>query len=140
MTGDDFSWTYQPESDEPIVDGEAAAKEIISHNEAFVWPVRLVESLSGKTKTTATSNEVDLDQDVDLSMLSDTFNQKQFEKDLGAAIDEFNEGRSGTFEANSSYDEQAGKFTVEKARSNENSTASMSLSMPSSSLPRWPRP
>ena len=38
-----------------------------------------------------------------------------FEKDLGAAIDEFNEGRSGTFEANSSYDEQAGKFTVEGA-------------------------
>lgn len=119
VTGDDFSWTYQPESDEPIVDGEAAAKEIISHNEAFVWPVRLVESLSGKTKTTATTNEVDLDQDVDLSMLSDTFDQKKFEKDLGAAIDEFNEGRSGTFEANSSYDGQAGKFTVEKARSNE---------------------
>ena len=119
VTGDDFSWTYQPESDEPIVDGEAAAKEIISHNEAFVWPVRLIESLSGKTKTTATSNEVDLDQDVDLSMLSDTFDQKKFEEDLGAAIDEFNEGRSGTFEANSSYDEQAGKFTVEKARSNE---------------------
>lgn len=119
VTGDDFSWTYQPESDEPIVDGEAAAKEIISRNEAIVWPVRLVESLSGKTKTTASSNEVDLDQDVDLSMLSDTFDQKQFEKDLGAAIDEFNEGRSGAFEANSSYDEQAGKFTVEKARSNE---------------------
>ena len=119
MTGDDFSWTYQPESDEPIVDGEAAAKEIINHNETFIWPVRLVESLSGKTKTTATSNEVDLDQDVDLSMLSETFDQKRFEKDLGAAIDEFNEGRSGTFEANSSYDEQAGKFTVEKARSNE---------------------
>ena len=119
VAGDDFSWTYQPESDEPIVDGEAAAKEIINHNEAFVWPVRLVESLSGKTKTTASSNEVDLDQDVDLSMLSDTFDQKQFEEDLGAAIDEFNEGRSGTFEANSSYDEQAGKFTVEKARSNE---------------------
>ena len=119
VTGDDFSWTYQPESDEPIVDGEAAAKEIISHNESFMWPVRLVESLGGKTKTTVASDEVDLDQDVDLSMLSDAFDQKQFEEDLGAAIDEFNEGRSGTFEASSSYDEQAGKFTVEKARSNE---------------------
>ena len=140
VTGDDFSWTYQPESDEPIVDGEAAAKEIISHNEAFVWPVHLVESLSGKTKTTATSNEVDLDQDVDLSMLSDTFDQKKFEKDLGAAIDEFNEGRSGTFEANSSYDEQAGKLPSRRRAPTKNSTASMSLSMPSSSLPRWPRP
>ena len=52
-------------------------------------------------------------------MLSDAFDQKQFEEDLGAAIDEFNNGRSGTFEVASSYDEQAGKFTVEKARSNE---------------------
>lgn len=119
VTGDDFSWTYQPESEEPIVDGEAAAKEIIGHNEAFIWPVRLVESLGGNTNNTAATESVDLDQDVDLSMLSDAFDQKQFEEDLGAAIDEFNNGRSGTFEASSSYDEDAGKFTVEKARSNE---------------------
>lgn len=119
VTGDDFSWTYQPESEEPIVDGEAAAKEIIGHNEAFIWPVRLVESLGGNTNNTAATESVDLDQDVDLSMLSDAFDQKQFEEDLGAAIDEFNDGRSGTFEASSSYDEDAGKFTVEKARSNE---------------------
>ena len=52
-------------------------------------------------------------------MLSDAFDQKQFEEDLGAAIDAFNEGRTGTFEASSSYDEKAGKFTIEKARSNE---------------------
>jgi len=36
VSGDDFSWTYQPESDEPIVDGEAAAHEIIGSNEARV--------------------------------------------------------------------------------------------------------
>lgn len=119
VSGDDFSWTYQPKSDEPIVDGETAAKEIISHNAAFMWPARLVESLSGKAKTTVANNEVNLDQDVDLSMLSNAFDQKQLEEDLGSAIDAFNEGRSGTFEASSSYDEQAGKFTVDKARSNE---------------------
>lgn len=28
VTGDDFSWTYQPESDEPIVDGEAPQKRL----------------------------------------------------------------------------------------------------------------
>ena len=99
-----------------------------------------MESLSGKTKTTATSNEVDLDQDVDLSMLSDTFDQKQFEKDLGTAIDEFNEGRSGTFEANSSYDEQAGKFTVEKARSNEKLNREHVIKYAELELARWPRP
>lgn len=119
VSGDDFNWTYQPKSDEPIVDGETAAKEIISHNEAFIWPARLVDSLSGKAKTTVTTNEVNLNQDIDLSMLSNAFDQKQFEEDLGAAIDAFNEGRTGTFEASSSYDEKAGKFTIEKARSNE---------------------
>ena len=119
VSGDDFSWTYQPGSDEPIVDGEEAAHEIISNNEPLLWPSRLISSLNGKTDSATKNASVDLDQDVDLSMLSDAFDQKQFEEDLGSAIDAFNEGRSGTFEAASSYDEKAGKFTVEMARSNE---------------------
>lgn len=49
VSGDDFSWTYQPESDEPIVDGEEAAHEIISKNEPLLWPSRLIASLGGKT-------------------------------------------------------------------------------------------
>lgn len=119
VSGDNFSWTYQPESDDPIVDGEKAAHEIIGKNEPLLWPSRLIASLGGKTDSATKNGSIDLKQDVDLSMLSDAFNQKQFEDDLGGAIDEFNEGRSGTFEATSSYDEKAGKFTVEKARSNE---------------------
>ena len=119
VSGDDFSWTYQPESDEPIVDGEAAAHEIIGSNEPLLWPSRLIASLGGKNVSATKNGTIDLEQDVDLSMLSDAFDQKQFEEDLGAAIDAFNEGRSGTFEASSSYDEKAGKFTIEKARSNE---------------------
>ncbi len=119
VSGDDFSWTYQPESDEPIVDGEAAAHEIIGSNEPLLWPSRLIASLGGKNVSATKNGTIDLEQDVDLSMLSDAFDQKQFEGDLGAAIDAFNEGRTGTFEASSSYDEKAGKFTIEKARSNE---------------------
>ena len=119
VSGEDFSWTYQPESDEPIVDGEAAAHEIIGSNEPLLWPSRLIASLGGKNVSATKNGTIDLEQDVDLSMLSDAFDQKQFEEDLGAAIDAFNEGRSGTFEASSSYDEKAGKFTIEKARSNE---------------------
>ena len=119
VSGDDFSWTYQPESDEPIVDGEAAVREIIEANEPLLWPSRLVASLTGKTDAVTENETIDLDKKVDLSMLSDAFDQKQFEEDLGSAIDAFNEGRTGTFEAASSYDEEAGKFTVEKARSNE---------------------
>ena len=119
VSGEDFSWTYQPESDEPIVDGEAAAHEIIGSNEPLLWPSRLIASLGGKNVSATKNGTIDMEQDVDLSMLSDAFDQKQFEEDLGAAIDAFNEGRSGTFEASSSYDEKAGKFTIEKARSNE---------------------
>lgn len=55
VSGDDFSWTYQPESDEPIVDGEEAAHEIISKNEPLLWPSRLIASLGGKT-VSATKN------------------------------------------------------------------------------------
>ena len=119
VSGEDFSWTYQPESDEPIVDGEAAAHEIIGSNEPLLWPSRLIASLGGKNVSATKNDTIDLKQDVDLSMLSDAFDQKQFEEDLGAAVDAFNEGRTGTFEASSSYDEKAGKFTIEKARSNE---------------------
>ena len=97
----------------------AAARKIIETNEPLLWPSRLVASLTGKTDAATEKETIDLDKKVDLSMLSDAFDQKQFEEDLGSAIDAFNEGRTGTFEAASSYDDEAGKFTVEKARSNE---------------------
>lgn len=83
VSGEDFSWTYQPESDEPIVNGEAAAHEIIGSNEPLLWPSRLIASLGGKNVSTTKNATIDLEQDVDLSMLSDTFDQKQFEEDLG---------------------------------------------------------
>ena len=119
VTGDTFTWTYQPDSSEPIVDGEKAAKEIISKNEPFAWPARLFEAFTGKTDTATAASTIDLNAEPDLSMLSSSFNKEEFEKDLGAAIDQFNAGRSGTFDAEGAYDESAGKFTVEKARSNE---------------------
>lgn len=119
VSGEDFSWTYEPQSDEPIVNGEAAAKEIIGNNEPLLWPSRLATSITGKTDSITANDTIDLDQKVDLSMLSNAFDQQQFEDELGNAIDAFNEGRTGTFEASSSYDEQADKFTVKKARSNE---------------------
>ena len=119
VAGDDFSWTYKPESDEPIVDGKAAADDIISQNEPFAWPARLVAALTGSETETVSTDSIDLNADVDLSMLSDAFDKDAFEADLGAAIDEFNSGRTGVFDTNGAYDETAGKFTAEKARSNE---------------------
>lgn len=119
VTGDTFTWTYQPDSDEPIVDGEKAAQEIISKNEPFAWPMRLFSAFTGKTDTAAATSTIDLESEPDLSMLSSAFNKEDFENSLGAAIDEFNANRSGTFDAEGAYDETAGKFTVEKAQSNE---------------------
>ena len=119
VTGGDFTWTYQPDSTEPIVDGEKAAQDIISKNEPLVWPARLIAAFSGTSDSTAAAKELDLNTEPDLSMLSSAFNKETFEKDLGSAIDEFNANRSGTFDASGAYDESQGKFTVEKAESNE---------------------
>lgn len=94
------------------------AHEIISKNEPLLWPSRLIASLGGKTVSATKNGSVDLDRTSTVHALRCLY-QKQFEEGLGSAIDEFNEGRSGTFEAASSYDEKAGKFTVDKARSNE---------------------
>ena len=119
VAGDSFSWTYKPESTEPIVDGEKAASEVIEQNEPFAWPARLVSALTGKTDNAVANDSVNLEEEPDLSMLSDAFNKETFEADLGAAIDEFNSGRSGVFDSNGAYDETTGKFTADKARSNE---------------------
>lgn len=119
VTGDTFTWTYQPDSSEPIVDGEKAAQEIISKNEPFAWPARLISSLTGKADTATAATTIDLDSNPDLSMLSSAFNKEEFEQGLGAAVDEFNANRSGTFDATGAYDETQAKFTVEKAQSNE---------------------
>ena len=119
VTGDTFTWTYQPDSTEPIVDGEKAAQEIISKNEPFAWPARLIAAFSGTSDAGTQSSTIDLNSDPDLSMLSSAFDKEAFEKDLGAAVDEFNANRSGTFDATGAYDETQGKFTVEKAQSNE---------------------
>lgn len=119
VSGDNFTWTYKPESSEPIVDGEKAAQEIIATNEPFAWPVRLIESLSGKEQQMSTAQDIDLDKEPDLSMLSSAFDKSQFESDLTEAIETFNQDRSGTFDAETSYDESAGQFTAKKARSNE---------------------
>lgn len=119
VAGDSFSWTYKPESNEPIVDGEKAASEVIGQNEPFAWPARLLSALTGKSDGAVATDTVNLEEEPDLSMLSDAFNKEAFEADLGAAIDEFNSGRSGVFDSNGAYDEASGKFTAEKARSNE---------------------
>ena len=120
ITGDGFSWKFSPQSSEPIIDGDAAVKKVLSDQNSLTWPVGLIKHLTGAgNETSAESSSIDLSADIDTSLLSSSFDQASFEEQLGATIDEFNATRSGTFDTASAYDEDQGQFTVDKARSNE---------------------
>ena len=119
VKGDDFSWTYQPKTQKSIVNGQSAVKEIIADQNSLAWPVELFKSLTGAKKTSATADGIDLKADLDTSLLSDAFDKEAFESELGAAVDEYNQNRTGTFDTASAYDSDQGKFTVAKARANE---------------------
>ena len=113
ITGSEFSWTYTPTSTDEIIDAEAVAEEVLDQNEPLAWPVHLVESLLGQRETEDVLAEATADD------LPEAFDRAAFEEELGAAIDEYNETRSGTFDAASAYDEATGTFTVEAARANQ---------------------
>ena len=113
ITSGEFSWTYTPASTDEVVDAESVAQEVLDGNEPLAWPVHLVESLLGQSET------LDLFAEATADDLPEAFDQAAFEEELGAAVDEYNETRSGTFDAASAYDESTGTFTVEAARSNQ---------------------
>lgn len=119
IEGSGFSWTYEPKSADALFDADAAAQEVLDQNDALRWPVHLFAALTGATEAQAENETVDLTAEADFSLFSDSFDVASFEESLGAAVDSFNEGRSGTFDAASAYDAEAGAFTVDKARSNE---------------------
>lgn len=119
IEGSDFTWKFQPENTDALFDADDAASTVLGQNESFIWPVRLVQSLTARHAAQAAPDAVDLSAEPDFSLFSDTFDEAAFEESLGSAIDEYNEGRSGTFDAASAFDEESGAFTVEKARSNE---------------------
>lgn len=119
VEGAGFTWEYVPESERSIVNGEKAAESVIAMNEPFAWPIHLFRALTDDGSAKDVGAAVDLSADVDTSYLSDAFDEGAFDESLGAAVDEFNEGRSGTFTAESGYDAEQGKLTVERARSNQ---------------------
>lgn len=119
VSGDNFSWKYTPKSTSSIVNSKAAVKEAISAQNAFAWPIELFKSLFSHSQQAITEQTFDLKQNVDLSLLSSSFDKTSFENELGNAVDKFNQGRTGTFNTEGAYDADQGKFTVAKARSNE---------------------
>ena len=107
VSGLGFEWTYTPEAGTFSVDAQAEAQSVLDANESFIWPVRLVQSLtSGDEAETETGVVV-------------TYDEAGFEQSLGAAIDKFNANRPGTFDAAGAYDGATGQFTVAKARSSQ---------------------
>lgn len=119
VTGDGFSWNYKPEGNESIVNSSNAVTQCISNQKAFIWPVGLISNLNGRNESIGVSENIDLDHDADTSLLSDAFNKNEFEQQLGSAVDQFNQNRDSSFTAQAAYDEKQGKFTVEKAKSNQ---------------------
>lgn len=121
VEGDGFTWTFDPESASEVIDAEAAVDRTIGANDPFEWPVRLVEALSNTDSNAAVESSADGDEEVsrDQIDLPQGFDRDAFLADLDAALDAFNETRTGTFDAAGAYDADAGKFTLEKARSNQ---------------------
>ena len=115
IEGSGFSWQYTPENIDSLLDVEAIAHEELAHNESFIWPVRLFEALTGSKQQT--EGALDLSSDPDFSSFSDDFDETAFEEELGAAVDTFNEDRSGTFTALNAYDKDAGVFSFEQLQS-----------------------
>lgn len=121
VEGDGFTWAFDPESASEVIDAEAAVDRTIGANDPFEWPVRLVEALSNTDSNAAVESSADGGEEVSLDQidLPQGFDRDAFLADLDAALDAFNETRTGTFDAAGAYDADAGKFTLEKARSNQ---------------------
>lgn len=111
-----FSWTYEPEGGRNIFNTAAAAREKLAQNEPWIWPVKLYEAVTEKA-VTSDEDALDLNAEPDLSLLGAAFNRTDFENSLGAVVDGFNANRSGVFNAQSSWDADAGAFRYEKAAS-----------------------
>ncbi|MDM8301408.1 L,D-transpeptidase family protein [Collinsella tanakaei] len=109
VSGVGLDWTYTPEEGTFAVDGSAEAQAVLMDNEAFAWPIRLISNLMDSNKET----------EEPATGLVVTYDEEGFAKALTAEVDKINENRPGTFDAAGAYDEEAGKFTVEKARSSQ---------------------
>ncbi|MDY2776934.1 MAG: L,D-transpeptidase family protein [Collinsella sp.] len=112
ITGTDFSFTYSPDSDALPVDVAERAHQVIASNDPLAWPLHLIEALTGKGGTARAS------EGTTQTELADEFDLDGFTAELSQAIDEYNAGRTGVFDAVSAYDEEAGAFTVEHALAN----------------------
>lgn len=119
VSGNDFTWTYSSADSGAVFDADKAVRAALSRNEPLLWPARLLEAVAGTSGDSSSPSGFDADAPMDTSLLADTFDLAAFQNSLGAAVDEYNSSKSGSFDAASAYDETQGLFTVDRARSNE---------------------
>ena len=109
LEGEGFSWSYMPEQGVSLADAENRVSAVIAGNDPVRWPVHLMDAMRGEYKPASQGA---------LESLPSDFDEATFDADLSAAVDEFNRGRTGSFDTVSAYDESSGRFTFEKANSN----------------------
>ncbi|WP_301871251.1 L,D-transpeptidase family protein [Collinsella tanakaei] len=114
ITGNDFSWTYRPVNATSLIDADRRTREMLEHSESLIWPVKLFESLSSPTSSSSKSTQP-VSETPDLP---DSFDEGDFKSKLQEAVDSYNQGRSGVFDAASAYDASLGTFTLEQAKKN----------------------
>ncbi len=104
-----------------MIDADGAVARVIESNDPVAWPVHLFNSMfPAESPKGEAPGESERDQTpLDTIELPKGFDREAFLADLGAAVDAFNSGRTGTFDAAGAYDEKAGAFTIERARSNQ---------------------
>lgn len=115
VEGEDFSWEYAPQSIDDLIDVEAVTDKTLRENSPFAWPARLFEAQFGSTAQKEDAAE-DSASEPDFSTFSSSFDEAAFEEELGAQIDAYNEGRSGLFEPATTFDEETGSFSLERAQ------------------------
>ena len=109
-----FSWTYRPVNATSLIDADRRTREMLEHSESLIWPVKLFESLSSPTSSSSKSTQP-VSETPDLP---DSFDEGDFKSKLQEAVDSYNQGRSGVFDAASAYDASLGTFTLEQAKKN----------------------
>lgn len=114
ITGNDFSWTYRPVNATSLIDADRRTREMLEHSESLFWPVKLFESLSSSTSSSSKSTQP-VSETPDLP---DSFDEGDFKSKLQEAVDSYNQGRSGVFDAASAYDASLRTFTLEQAKKN----------------------
>lgn len=122
VSGDGFTWTYEAEHANEVIDAARAVDNVMAHNEPALWPVRLARALMASPEKPANATSANAQSgklpELDKIELPKTFDRDAFLASLDAAIDEFNATRVGTFDAAGAFDPEAGSFTLTKALSN----------------------